>query len=93
MFKNTWINQKGKIDQKKNDKHAKHKYEKVYNKKEMDKQFFWICGSSLNLFSKEVMDRENKRRKKKTHVIETRKHDEKKDNRWTNVWAKKDIKR
>ena len=27
------INQKGKIDQKKKDKHAKHKYEKVPNKK------------------------------------------------------------
>ena len=34
------INQKGKIDQKKKDKHAKHKYEKVHNKKEMDKHFF-----------------------------------------------------
>ena len=27
------INQKGKIDQKKKDKHAKHKYENVHNKK------------------------------------------------------------
>ena len=34
------INQKGKVDQKKKDKHAKYKYEKVHNKKRDGQTFF-----------------------------------------------------
>ena len=51
--------------------------------------FFQICNSSINLSLREVMDREDTRRKRETNVIETRKNEEKKrDNRWTNLWAK-----
>ena len=38
--------------------------------------FFQICNSSINLSFRKVMDRENKRRKRETHVLETRKHEE-----------------
>ena len=44
--------------------------------------FFQICNSSFNLSFREVIDRENKRRKRETNVLETRKHEERKrDNR------------
>ena len=44
--------------------------------------FFQICNSSINLSFRKVMDRENKRRKRETHVLETRKNEEgKRDNR------------
>ena len=59
------------------------------SKTEIDKQVFWICGISINLFFKEVMDRENRRRKRKTHVIETRKHDEKKRQQMNKCMSKK----
>ena len=42
---------------------------------------FQICNSSINLSFREVMDREDKR-KRETHVLETFKNEEKKrDNR------------
>ena len=57
---------------------------KVPNKK-VNRQrcfFFQICNSSFNLSFREVIDRENKRRKRETNVLETRKNEERKrDNR------------
>ena len=51
--------------------------------------FFQIRNSSINFSFREVMDRENKRRKRETNVLETVKNEERKrDNRWTNLWAK-----
>ena len=63
---------------------------KVPNKKvNRQRCFFQICNSSFNLSFREVIDRENKRRKRETNVLETRKNEERKrNNRWTNVWAK-----
>ena len=44
---------------------------KCPTKEEIDKQvFFQICNSSINLSFREVMDREDKR-KRETHVLET----------------------
>ena len=44
--------------------------------------FFQICNSSINLSFREVVDREDKRRKRETNESETKKNEEKKrDNR------------
>ena len=61
---------------------CKNTYEKMPNKKEIDKQVFYL---NLWKFHKLVFQKrlwtENKRRKRETNVIETRKHDAKRDNR------------
>ena len=56
---------------------------KMHNKKgNRQTSVFQICNSSINLLLKEGMDRENKRRKRETNVLETRKNEERKrDNR------------
>ena len=42
-----------------------------------------------NMFQKDFIDRENKRKKRKRNVIEMRKDEvQKRDNRWTNGWTK-----
>ena len=55
----------------------------MHNKKgNRQTSVFQICNCSTNLSLREVMDREDKRRKRETNVIETRKNEEKKrDNR------------
>ena len=58
-------------------------------KKEIDKQVFLNLWKFHKLVLKKVMDRENKRRKRKTHVIETRKHDEKKRQQMNKCMSKK----
>ena len=50
--------------------------------KKVNRQTSFFCNCSTNLSLREVMDREDKRRKRETNVIETRKNEEKKrDNR------------
>ena len=50
---------------------------------------FAEVSQTFFFYKKKVKDRESPRRKKKTHVIETRKDEvQKRDNWWTNVWAK-----
>ena len=58
------------------------KYEKMPNKKgNRQTSVFQICNSSINLSFREVVDREDKR-KRETHVPETKKTKRKKrDNR------------
>ena len=67
---------------------------KVPNKK-VNRQtcFFQICNSSFNLSFREVIDRENKRRKRETNVLETRKTKREKETTDEQMYEQKDIKR
>ena len=71
--------EKRNFEKKITNKHAKtNKYEKMPNKKgNRQTSVFQICNSSINLSFREVVDREDKR-KRETHVSETKKIEEKK---------------
>ena len=78
-----------RINQKKGNFETKTNMQRQINMKQVPNKkgkgnrqtIFHICNSSTNLSFREVMDREDKR-KRETNVKETRKHDEKKrDNR------------
>ena len=62
--------------------------------REIDKHvIFQICNSSINLSFREVMDREDKR-KRETHVLETiRNEEKKKETTDEQMYQQKDIKR
>ena len=51
---------------------------KVPNNKGNRQTSFFFCNCSTNLSFREVIDREDKRRKRETNVLETRKNEEKK---------------
>ena len=58
-------------------------------KKEIDKQVFLNLWKFHKLVFQKRLWTENKRRKRKTHVIETRKHDEKKRQQMNKCMSKK----
>ena len=93
MFKNKWEQIKQGKNRSKEGQTCKNNCEKLPNKKKGNRltSFFvrFAEVSQTFLSKKKVMDRESPRGKKKTHVIETRKDEvQKRDNRWTHVWAK-----
>ena len=88
-------NECSKTHENKTKKFRKNKQTAKTNKYEKNKKVnrqtsvFLLCNSSTNLSLREVMDREDKR-KRETHVLETRRHEEKnRDNRWTKSMSKR----
>ena len=84
------ISKKGNFETKTNMQRQKN-VKQVPNKKGKGNR--QICNSSINFSFREVMDRENKRRKRETNVIGTRKHEEKKKTTDEQIHEQKDIQR